>query len=197
MPEIAHCCHQKRVTVHLHLQIRECHEPGTRARHETALAAKDPDRPTTGWHRRLKEALDFLAVHGQIPHRDPNTQAERSLHTWIAQQRRTYRRGQLSTPKIILLGDLPGWAAVTRQRDLDQHWQTRLTLLREYIATTGTQPRYAAYESVQEHTLGVWLLVQHRNRSRKKLQAWRLEALDSAIPGWRSRMCKLSTMATI
>ena len=97
--EIADRCHQKRNTVHLHLQVRERHEPGTRARHETALAARDPDRPTTGWRRRLKEAHDFLSAHGMLPRNDADTQIERSLHTWIARQRRAYHRGELSPPK--------------------------------------------------------------------------------------------------
>ena len=45
--EIADRCRQKRNTVHLHLHVREQYQPGLRATHEAALAARDSDSPTT------------------------------------------------------------------------------------------------------------------------------------------------------
>ena len=184
--EIADRCNHKRNTVHLHLQVREHYQPGLRATHDAALAARDPDSPTTGWRRRLKEAQDFLAVHGSLPHHDGD-KAEKSLHTWISTQRRAYHRGNLSTPKIVLLASLPGWDTSSRQFELDQHWLVRLTEFKDYLAATSHLPRYKNYETEHEHTLGVWLHVQHQKRTEKTLRPWRLEALNSALPGWRSR----------
>ena len=183
--EIADRCAQKRNTVHLHLQVREHYQPGLRATHEAALAAREPDRPTTGWRRRLKEAQDFLAVHGRFPHHDGDT-IEQSLNTWISEQRRAYHRGKLSTPKIVLLGSLPGWDTSSRQPELDQQWDARLTQFKDHLAATGQLPRYKNYETEHEHTLGVWLHVQHQKRSENTLQPWRLQALNTAHPGWHS-----------
>ena len=183
--EIADRCQQKRNTVHLHLHVREQYQPGLRATHEKAFAARDPDSPTTGWRRRLEEAQDFLDLHGRLPHLGGDT-VEKSLHTWISEQRRAHHRGNLSTPKLVLLGSLPDWEVSSWQQELDQHWLTRLTELKDYVAATGQLPRYKNHVTEHEHTLGVWLHVQHQKRTAKTLQPWRLKALDAAHPGWRS-----------
>ena len=184
--EIADRCNQKRNTVHLHLHVREQYQPGLRTTHEAAFTARDPDSPTTKWRPRLKEAQDFLDLHGRLPHHDGD-KVEQSLHTWISEQRRAYHCGNLSTPKIVLLSSLPGWDTSHRQQELDQQWLTRLTELKNYVAATGQLPRYKNHATEHEHTLGVWLHVQHQNRIEKTLKLWRLEALDEAHPGWRSR----------
>lgn len=183
--EIADRCTQKRNTVHLHLQVREQYQPGLRATHDAAFAVRDPDSPTPVWRRRLKEAQDFLAIHGRLPHHDGDP-VEASLYTWISTQRRAHNRGTLSTPKIVLLGSIPGWDASNRQRELDQQWLTRLDQFKDYTVTTGHLPRYKNYATEHEHTLGVWLHVQHQKRAEKTLRPSRLEALDLAHPAWRS-----------
>ena len=184
--EIADRCHHQRNTVHRHLQVREHYQPGLRATHEAALAARNPERPSSRWRRRHQEAQDFLATHGRLPHHNGDT-VEKSLHTWISEQRRAYHRGKLSPPKIALLSSLPGWDAPTRQQELDQHWHTRLTQLKDYTATTGQLPRYKNHQTAHEHALGIWLHTQHQKRSNNTLQPRRLQALNAALPGWRSR----------
>ena len=184
--EIADRCRQKRNTVHLHLQVREQYQPGLRATHEAAFAARGPDSPTTGWRRRLTEAQDFWGIHGRLPHHNGDT-VERSLHTWISEQRRAYHRANLSTPKIVLLGSLPGWDTSNRQQELDLQWLTRLTEFKDYLAAAGQLPRYKNHATEHEHTLGVWLHVQHQKRAENTLLPWRLKALNTAHPGWHSR----------
>lgn len=183
--EIADRCRHKRNTVHLHLQVREQYQPGLRAQHEAALAARDPGRPTTAWRRRLREAEEFLAAQRRFPNHggDP---VEKSLQSWISEQRRAYHQGKLSTPKIVLLDSLPGWETSNRQLELDRQWHTRWGELKDYVAATGQLPRYKHYETEHEHSLGVWLHIQHQKRAENRLRLWRLEALDAAFPGWRS-----------
>ena len=94
--EIADRCNQKHNTVHRHLQVREQYQPGLRASHDAAFAARDPGSPTTGWRRRLKEAQDFLAAHSRLPHHDGDP-AEKSLHTWISEQQRA--QNQKNSPQ--------------------------------------------------------------------------------------------------
>ena len=87
----------------------------------------------------------------------------------------------------MLLGSLPGWDTSSRQPELDQQWLTRLTQFKDYLTATGQLPRYKNYETKHEHTLGVWLHVQHQKRAEKTLQPWRQEALNTTRPDWRSR----------
>ncbi|ALE93802.1 hypothetical protein AOC05_18180 [Arthrobacter alpinus] len=184
--EIADRCHHKRSTVHRHLQVREGYQPGLRDRHNASFVSRDPDRPTTTWRRRLKDVTAFHAEHNRPP-ACTGDKKEESLHAWLNAQRLAYRIGALSTPKKVLLDSLPGWSIETRQQQLDQQWHTRLAQLKEYVAATGQLPRYKRFQTELEHTLGVWLHVQHQRRAEKTLRQWRLEALDAALPGWRSR----------
>ena len=183
--EIADRCQKKRNTVHLHLQVREQHQPGLCAKHDAAFAVRGPDRPTTGWRRKLTEARDFYGAYGRLPHHDGDP-VEKSLHIWVSVQRRANQRGDLALPKIVLLDSLPGWKEVTRQQELDEQWHTRLTELEDYVASTGQLPRYRKFATEHEHILGVWLHVQHQKRAQNTLQPCRLEFLNTALPGWRS-----------
>ncbi|MDJ0315775.1 helicase associated domain-containing protein [Arthrobacter antibioticus] len=162
--EISDRCQKKRNTVHLHLQTREKHQLGLRAQHETALALRGSD-----W----------------LPHYDGN-QTEKSLHTWVSEQQRAYHRGELSAPKIVLMGSLPNWDVPIRPLELEQHWQSRFNQIKEHISATGQLPRYRAYATEEEHTLGVWLHIQRQKRTEKTLEKSRLNTLNTAIPHWRS-----------
>ena len=184
--EIADRCQRRCNTVQRHLQVRELHEPGLRASHDAALKAREPNYPTTGWRRRLKEAQEFIALHGRLPNTGGD-QTEQSLHNWIKGQRLAFNRGDMSKAKLVLLESLPGWNTATRERELDQQWHTRFSQFKDYIAATGQLPRHKNYETGHEHTLGVWLHIQHQKRIENKLRPWRLEALESALPDWRSR----------
>jgi len=183
--EIATWCHQHDNTVRLHLQVREGYWPGFRAAHEEALAARGPDRPTTGWRRRHSEAAAFVAEHGRLP--DPGTCGERSLAAWITVQRLAYLRGELGARKIILMGELTGWNLSPHQARLDENWRQRFAELIDFVATNGRVPRWRNHQSEHERVLGVWLHKQHQARSEGTIPRWRHEALDAALPGWKSR----------
>lgn len=184
--EIADRCHQNVATIHLHLQVREKYSPGLRATHEAALAGRDPDRPTTVWRRRLDEALAFQAAQQRLP-RSSGEGVEGSLARWVANQRTAYLSGRMSAAKLTLLDELEGWQVHPQREHQDEKWRATLAAFTAYVATTGEMPRYKNYASEHEHTLGVWLHVQHQRRAADTLLPWRLEALDTAVPSWRSR----------
>jgi len=183
--EIADRCHQNPATVGLHLRVREKYSPGFRAKHDAALAARDPDRPKTQWRRRLTEALAFQEAHQRLPRSDGD-ETESSLARWIADQRSAYAKGQMSVAKIILLDPLTDWHLNTHQRDLDEKWRSQLSALKDFVDSTGRLPRYRKYETEHERILGVWLHNQHQRRSENTLQPWRLTALNDALPSWHS-----------
>lgn len=116
--EIADRSHQNVATIHAHFQSRERYEPGTRATHEAALAAKGMDRPSAKWRRILADVLEFQKTHGRLPHYGGD-ETEQRLHRWVCRQRRAYRSKTISTPKIVLLEDLTGWNTDARQQALD------------------------------------------------------------------------------
>lgn len=184
--EISDHCHAVRSTVQRHLQFRERYEPGTQARHETALASRTPGRPSTNWRKRLKEVEAFQAEHGRLPSQTGDV-TEVSLNGWVSRQRADYLGGRMSAPKIILLGTLTGWNIDPFKRDLENHWQERLGQLVAYTAETGSYPRWKNYASEHEHAIGIWLHGQRQARTERRLIPHRRQALDAAVPGWTSR----------
>jgi len=163
--EIADRCHQNVATVHLHLQVREKYQPGLRAAHESALNDRDPDRPSTKWRKCLEEVIHFQLDHGRLPRNEGGSQA-----------------------KEVLLDSLTNWSIDTHQQELDDRWRQKLLDLEDFVYEFGTMPRYKNFSTEREHTLGVWLHNQHQRRAEQKLDEWRLEAINVAIPGWTSRM---------
>lgn len=183
--EIVDLCHRSAATVHYHLQQREHYEPGFRGKHETALAARGRNHPSTSWRRRAKEVTAFQTENGRLP-RATGNRRERALHNWLAEQRKLLKTGELPPAKIILLQDIAGWEVDPRQYELDELWRSRLAALRQYVVENKRVPRYRKYASDAERSLGVWLHNQHQRRSKGTLSPWRLESLDGSVPGWRS-----------
>ncbi|MGP7815027.1 Helicase associated domain protein [Glutamicibacter soli] len=185
--EIADLCHQSVATVHVHLRVREKYTPGFKATHQAALNERDPDRPSARWRTRLNEVISFQATHDQLPSRDGD-EHEKALFRWVAVQRRAYETGRISKTKVELLKDLAGWTVNIHQNELDELWKTNLANLQDFISEFETMPRYKNFTTEHEHTLGVWLHCQHQRRAEQRLIQWRLDALDEAVPGWRSMM---------
>lgn len=185
--EIADRCHQNVATIHAHFQSRERYEPGTRATHEAALAARGVDRPTISWRKLLAEVLEFQKTHGRLPSHDGDN-TERRLHRWVLKQRRAHRNKSMSTPKIVLLEDLTGWNIDAHQQELDETWRARLTSLIDFTAANHQIPRYKNHSTEAERVLGVWLHIQHQKRAEGTMIPWRLEMMDAAFPHWQSRM---------
>ncbi|WP_190264505.1 Helicase associated domain protein [Glutamicibacter nicotianae] len=106
--EIAELCHRGPATIHYHLRRREHYEPGFRAKHEAAVATRNNNRPSSTWRRQATELAAFHAEHERLP-RSTGDRGERSLHHWVAVQRKEFQSGQLPAAKILLLQDVPDW----------------------------------------------------------------------------------------
>lgn len=184
--EIADRCHREVATIRLHLRVREKYDPGLHATHAIALASRDPDRPSTHWRQRLRDVLEFRAVNNRLPSNSAEN-VERSLARWVAVQRNSYKKGQMSPAKVILLDQLEGWEVNPQQQRRDEDWRAALSAFSAFVASSGEMPRYKNYATEHEHSLGVWLHVQHQRRVENNLQLWRLNALNAAVPFWRSR----------
>lgn len=161
---------------------RTAEEAGTNVR----FAGRGPDRPSTRWRSRLAEVKQFVADYGKLPESNGD-KTEASLHGWLLEQRRSYRRQQMSYPKIVLLEELTGWNCDSHQESLDRQWEDKLAQLETYVNQHGGMPRYRTFASEDERALGVWLHKQHQRRAEEKIAGWRHVALDGAVLGWRSR----------
>lgn len=185
--ESSDLCHQNVSTLHLHFKVQAEHDAETKARHDAALAARNPDRPSVLWRRRLSEVLAFHTLHNRLPGNSSDT-TEAGLHRWLCLQRRAFDPGLMWPAKITLMDQLPGWRTDTHKENLDQGWRQRVLQLQRFVGDRGTMPRYKTYADEAERALGVRLHVQHQRRAEGLLLHWRLEALDAAVPGWRSRV---------
>ncbi|MGV2950548.1 helicase associated domain-containing protein [Glutamicibacter sp. AGC46] len=184
--EIADLCKQTIATVHLHLKNRQKNDPDFFTKHTAALEARGPHRITTNWRRRVKEAQYFYAVLGRLP-RSTGDPAERSLAEWVAEQRRLFERNDLLQAKIVLLESLPNWNVSARVREREMQWKKNLSLFIAFVDAEQRMPGYRSYATEEEHALGVWLHNQHQRRTENRLELWKLEALNEAVPDWRSR----------
>jgi len=90
--EIAMRCHQHDNSIRLHLKVREQYWPGLKARHETALAGRGTDIPTTLWRRRHANVKQFVAENGRLPL--VGIRNERNVAAWIASQRIAHDEGR-------------------------------------------------------------------------------------------------------
>lgn len=186
--EIADLTGRARSTVHRHLQVRDAAGAGLRAVHEAARLARGPDWPTTHWQHNYKAAQDFYKLNGRLPKADDDVAAEHKLVAWLGTQRAAHRSGALPAIKVTLMGVIPDWERTVHHTTLDDRWRKRLDELVTFVAEAGRMPRYRRYSSEHEHALGVWLHTQHQRRGESRLSAWRLVALDAAVPGWHSFM---------
>lgn len=186
--EIADLCHQNVATVHAHMHAREKYQPGFNETHQKALFARHPDRPSTAWKIRLNELRGFVNEHGRLPEAEQaTTPSEVALCTWLLKQRHSFSRNDMSPGKIHLLDSLPGWRAESHTEMLERRWMDTLNETVAFVALHGEIPRYKLFADEQERRLGVWLHNQRQSLMTGKLSEARSEALQQAMPGWRSR----------
>lgn len=182
--EIAQHCKVKAPTVRWHLHAREKYQPGLRAQHHQALAARPKPLTHGSWLQRFEQLAKHLSETGQFPRRDES--GARNLADWITTQRRQEYSGQLSQRQIDALNMLGDWRTTNLSRDRDAVWHKRFKQLTAYKQTHSGMPRWRNHSSEEERVLGVWLHNQYRKRLAGKLEADREHMLDSAFPGWKS-----------
>lgn len=184
--EIAEHCHAPRSTVQRHLQTWEEREPGQRAIHDKALTSRQPHQAAKHWLQQVQAVQDFIASTGRHP--QPQSRGhEQALHHWLTHQRKAQHDETLTSTQVQALDRIGNWRTPPRQQTLDEQWRSRARELVAFVERTGELPHYRRYSTEREHTLGVWLHAQTQRRARGQLLPWREQALDAALPGWRSR----------
>ena len=124
---------------------------------------------------KFQEFKEFVAKNGRMPYRSDDP-AERSLGTWIHEQRTNYRRNKMSPEKIELMESISIW-----QWRVDP-FPKKFQEFKEFVEKNGNLPSHHS-ENPAERSLGFWISDQRRKFTKDKLSKEHVELLES-VPGW-------------
>lgn len=123
---------------------------------------------------------------GTLPVPECYSTSERTLATWLRRRREEARAGKLAQEYQDGLAVLDGWEGRPREQADENRWQERPTALVDYRVAGNDWPRHKAVITDEEHKLGIWLHLQRSKDRRGELHPQKAEALDAAVPGWRT-----------
>ena len=164
------------------LSQRQAHRGGNLAKDRVARLESVPGWTwvphEAGWEKGFAHLERFVERegHSRVPsgHRDDSGFR---LGDWVAKQRGSRGRGQLSTERIRRLEVLPGWVWDQRQA----RWEDAYARLRRYSEREGNSRVPSGYRDADGFKLGPWVTTQQvRRGAMSEDRARRLEAL----PGW-------------
>lgn len=121
------------------------------------------------WSEILGKVASFVAEHGHVPHQTGATDEERSLASWLKEQRR------YATPEraAALDGAVPDWRG---NHPGHRAWEDSFTAVRDFLAMNGRLPSRG---DDAERRLASWLYDQSRRATDEQRAA-----LTDALPGW-------------
>lgn len=182
--KIAEIAKVKVSVVTSHLTEAKAADPGLKTEHRAATAAATS--PTVPGIKRLYQLLTMVKTTGRYPSRNAEDKAERELAQWLRRRRRDADTGILNPVIGAGLSVLPDWRRKPRQAKEDQQWRNRLQQLAAYRAAGHPWPRTTPGVAGVEKELGGWLRSQRYKSRHGELFPARSDALDAALPGWRS-----------
>jgi hypothetical protein len=171
-------------TVGYHLRVAAAADPGLRQAHKAAVARKT--MVTAQGLDRMQQLVALVQETGRYPSTIAESTSERTLASWLQRRREDARAGALASAFGDGLAALPGWEGKPRVEADEDRWQARLTALSAYRAAGNDWPRHKAFVTGEEHELGVWLHTQRYKTRRGELDPQKANALDAAVPGWRT-----------
>ncbi|GAA4034112.1 hypothetical protein GCM10023063_17580 [Arthrobacter methylotrophus] len=121
------------------------------------------------WSEILDKVVSFVAEHGHVPHQTGAGEHERSLASWLKEQRR------YATPEraAALDGAVPNWRG---NHPGHRAWEDSFTAVQDFLAETGRLPSRGDKAG---RRLAAWLSDQSRRATDEQRAA-----LDAALPGW-------------
>jgi hypothetical protein len=134
----------------------------------------------------MDQLIALLWSAGRYPSSTSPDPAERRLAAWLGRRRRDAAAGTLAPAYQDGLASLPDWQEIGRASADEARWQRRLTELAAYREAGNDWPRHKNTDTDLEHTLGVWLHSQRINLRRNDRTPGKVQALEAALPGWRT-----------
>ena len=132
-----------------------------------------------GWGSILQNYVDHYHAHGD-PRYDAEDASERSLYTWMNNQKAAFQKGRLSDERVSRLDEaFPRWR--NRSRSHLGSWEQMLSRCSAYIQEHGA-PTYN-HESADVRRLYVWLHKQKSLAKAGKLSKERAAALGDSLTG--------------
>ena len=145
-----------------------------------------PTKVTSKGLARMNDVIAMVREQGRYPSTTSPNVAERSLSTWLRRRRREAKAGTLDPAFRDGLAVLPHWQETPRATADEIRWRKRLAALAAYRASGQDWPRHKGATSAAEHQLGVWVHTQRFKLRRGELTHAKAQALDAAVPGWRT-----------
>lgn len=131
------------------------------------------------WPSRFDDLQEFVQRHGRLPSR-LSGQPERTLATWLANQRQSLQTRTLNTDRVAQLdAALPDW----KGRDHNAAWESHLQNVAAWKASHGRWPS-ATTDSEEESQIGSWLATQRAAAANGSVSEDRAERLNALLPGW-------------
>ena len=168
-------------TVHRYLEGARAADAGL-----VVARAAAPKGPSRTWRVRLAELREFVAKYGRFPTKNGEEPGEKSLVSWLAEQRHAFLQRELGWVKAKEMSVLGDWVTTEADVARDRLWREKLALVEVFALENGRLPAHRK-TSGEEHTLGLWLVTQHERARAGKLLPWRQEALDERVSGWNER----------
>lgn len=169
-------------TVSHYISVAKAVDPSLHAEH--AVAAKGSAARAVPGLKRMHQVVAMVEATGRYPSRNAEERAERELAQWLRRRRRDAEAGILNPVIREGLAALPDWQRKPREAAGQQRWQDRFQELVDYRAAGHPWPRTAPTVTGQERELGVWLRGQRYKYKQGQLHPARVQALDTALPGW-------------
>ncbi|SDL76855.1 helicase associated domain-containing protein [Arthrobacter sp. ok362] len=173
-------------TVGYHLVIARRQDLGLEAEHQAAAGAAPAPYPSPKDLARMKGIIAWVSAEGRIPEDRSGDRDERSMARWLSGRRHEAAAGTLDPAYRDGLAQVPGWQENRRESEDEARWHRRLDQLAAYREEGHDWPRHHDYDSVREHTLGVWIHTQRFKRRRGELDPAKVKLLDAAVPGWQT-----------
>ncbi|WP_442856741.1 helicase associated domain-containing protein [Arthrobacter sp. QXT-31] len=134
----------------------------------------------------MNDVIRLVQQTGRYPSSASLDAHERNLATWLRRRRREAETGALASTFLTGLAVLPEWQVTPRSTGDAARWRGRLEALVVYRSSGQDWPRHRGAASAEEHQLGVWIHTQRFMLRRGSLDAAKIQALDAALPGWRT-----------
>ena len=131
------------------------------------------------WARTFEVLREYVAINGTAQVPQGKAYAGVGLGSWVASQRRSYKKQELSEEQIVALEGLKGWTWTPRS----DTWTAGYIELLQYVEKHNAADFSNHFVSTSGFKLGQWATVRRQNYRNGKLSKREILDLES-VRGW-------------
>ncbi len=138
------------------------------------------EQTTASWNFWFGLLEEFVKKNGdaRVPG-EYKTPESYKLGYWVAHQRSSRSKDNLSEDRVVRLESLSGWSW---DPYLEQ-WENGFGQLEHYVKLNGNTKVPRGYVTENDYRLGIWVRAQRKSKSTNLLSQNRIERLE-LLPGW-------------